>query len=119
MDSIGPLQLRVMKFIWKNGPSTVNQVHEALNSEKGAQQLAYTTILTVMRNLAKRGMLDQQTGRRSHVFTPLVDQPAYTSAMLSALRRDLFDNDIKKMVQFMANDKGISPAGRKRIAKAL
>ena len=119
MDSVGPLQLRVMKYIWKNGPSTVNQVHESLNDEPGARKLAYTTILTVMRNLAKREILDQQSGRRSHVFSPLVDQQTYTSEMLAALRRDLFGNDIKKMLQFMAADKRLSPAARKRVAKAV
>ena len=33
MEAIGPLQLRVMHYIWKHGPSTVHSVHDALNSE--------------------------------------------------------------------------------------
>ena len=52
MDVIGPLQLRVMNYIWEHGASTVHQVHDALNAAKGAQKLAYTTILTLVPLLA-------------------------------------------------------------------
>ena len=51
MELIGPLQVRVMHHIWSHGPSTVHDVHDALMSDPLAKRLAYTTVLTVMRNL--------------------------------------------------------------------
>lgn len=73
---IGNLQIVVMNYIWANGPSTVHQVHEAINANRTKTKLAYTTILTVMRNLARRKVLSQQANGRSHVFTALVDKYA-------------------------------------------
>lgn len=100
MDLIGPLQLRCMHYIWKAGPSTVHQVHDAINKEKGAAKLGYTTILTVMRNLARRKILDQtKTGGRSHTFVPLVDAKTYTSQVLAFIRDDYFGGDAKTMVK--------------------
>ncbi|TVR16460.1 MAG: BlaI/MecI/CopY family transcriptional regulator [Planctomycetota bacterium] len=101
MDVIGPLQLRVMKFIWKNGPSTVHAVHDALNDEKGAPTLAYTTILTVMRNLAKREILEQTAQGRSHVFAPLLSDNDYRAQVLQAIRNDLFAGKTKAMLEFI------------------
>ena len=99
MDMIGPLQLRCMHYIWKAGPSTVHQVHDALCKEKGAPKLAYTTILTVMRNLARRKILDQKPNGRSHIFVPLVDEKTYTSQVLAFVRDSYFGGDSKAMVR--------------------
>ena len=101
MDVIGPLQLRVMKYIWKKGPSTVHAVHDALNEESGATALAYTTILTVMRNLAKRGILEQAAQGRSHIFTPQIDEETYKKDILLQVRNELFGGKVKNMVDFL------------------
>ena len=43
-----------MHHIWSHGPSTVHDVHVALNTHPNSpKQLAYTTLLTVLRSLAK------------------------------------------------------------------
>lgn len=86
---LGPLQGRVMQHIWRNGPSTVHDVHGALNAQPGSDQLAYTTILTVMRSLAKRELLDQEPVGRFHRFTALSTQEAYVDDLLRNLRDGL------------------------------
>lgn len=109
MDAIGPLQLRVMHYIWKHGACTVHTVHEALNEEAGAQRLAYTTILTVMRNLARREILSQKPKGRSHLFEPLVDERTYKLSQLRQMREDLFEGDAMRMVQLLSEDTAIEP----------
>lgn len=113
---IGSLQIRVMHFVWKKGPSTVHEVHDALNAEAGAKKLAYTTILTVMRNLAKREMLSQKAAGRSHIFEPLIDEKTYKVLLLQRIRKDFFCGDVKSLLAILAEDKEISPAKRKAIA---
>lgn len=97
MDVIGPLQLRVMRHIWQQGSATVHDVHKALNGQVGVQQLAYTTILTVMRNLAKRRFLSQEHGGRSHVFRPLVNRKEYQERVLRQVLHDLYDGDAARV----------------------
>ena len=69
-DPIGPLQLRIMNHLWKVNAATVQEVGDALNGQPGAPRMAYTTFLTVMRNLAKRKILDQRrvVGAKRHQF---------------------------------------------------
>ena len=114
MTAIGPLQLRIMQEIWKLGPTDVHAVHQALNIQ-GTKKLAYTTILTVMRNLVKRAFLDQQREGRKHRFIPLIDQGTYALAMVRNLRLELFGGNVLRLLGCIADDDGIDPLKRRRI----
>ena len=119
MEAIGPLQLRVMHYIWKHGPSTVHSVHDALNSEPGAPKLAYTTILTVMRNLARRKILNQNASGRSHVFEPLVDEDSYKLSILRQVRKELFSGDVNRLLNYLSRDEEIESEKRDQIAQTV
>ncbi len=115
MDAVGPLQLRIMQHIWKHGPATVHALHVALNGQDRGAPLAYTTVLSVMRNLSRRGLLSQTRGGRSHVFASLLDESTYKLAVMRQISRTLFADDISSMVRFIADragDQGPSPEPR-------
>lgn len=77
---VGPLQARVLEHVWSHGPCTVHQVVTAVNAALG-RPMAYTTYLTVMRNLARRGLLEQrEVGARAHRFSALVTREQYRAA---------------------------------------
>ncbi|MBA3707935.1 MAG: BlaI/MecI/CopY family transcriptional regulator [Planctomycetes bacterium] len=102
VEQVGPLQLRVMHFIWKHGPSTVQSVMNALNAEPNSRPLAYTTFLTVMRNLARRNLLEQKkTAQRSHMFSPTVGEDDYKSAFIRQVFRDYFNNDAGQLWRYL------------------
>ena len=98
---MGPLQLRIMNFIWEHGMSTVHDVHGALNEDTGSPQLAYTTILTVMRNLVRRQLLSQMPAPhgRSHVFQPTVTADNYRSQLMSDICDAFFDGNTSTMIE--------------------
>lgn len=101
MEIIGPLQLRVMHHIWENGSCTVHDVHATLNAVPEAPKLAYTTILTVMRNLSRRNILSQKPAGRSHVFTPEVSENDYKQSLLMQICEDFFSGDTDRMVAIL------------------
>lgn len=115
METIGPLQLRVMHFLWSQGPATVNTVQEHINQHAPARPLAYTTILTVMRNLARRGFLSQTPQRRSHLFAPLIDERSYKLGMLRQMRHDLFAGQAEGLLSYLAQDEEIDGTLRERL----
>ncbi len=64
---LGPLEARVMRAVWTgrvDPPFTVHDVHALM------PELAYTTVLTTMRRLSDKGLLDADAavGRRSHHY---------------------------------------------------
>ena len=98
MEPLGPLQLRVMQRIWAQGPSTVNAVHAALMSELHAKRLAYTTILTVMRSLTRRGFLVQAREGRAHRFSAQIAERDFQLALMSHICVDVFRGDVRALI---------------------
>jgi len=122
MEAVGPLQIRVLHHLWNEGPSTVNDVHVVLNAHSdrtGGRQLAYTTVLTVMRNLVRRKILSQTPVGRAHRFTPLVERAAYQQAILKQTRNELFAGDTKALIASLVHDEQIDGELRERLKSVL
>ena len=118
MDAVGPLQIRVLHYLWDHGPSSVLAVHHSLNSENTSQALkpmAYTTVLTVMRNLVRRRILAQIKDGRAHRFEPLIQRHEYQRTILRQVCRDLFTGDTRALLACLAQDDAIEPALRARL----
>ncbi|GAA2529453.1 BlaI/MecI/CopY family transcriptional regulator [Winogradskya consettensis] len=82
--ALGDLERDVMRQLWDAGePLTVRQVHERLSGERG---LAYTTVMTVLDRLAKKGVVTQQKADRAYRYAPAQSREEMTAAlMLDAL----------------------------------
>ncbi len=112
MEAVGPLQIRIMHHLWTHGPNTVQAVHTVLNAENngaGLKSMAYTTVLTVMRNLVRRKILLQVKGSRAHRFVPLIDRCDYQLGILRQARHDLFQGDMRALLACLATDEDMAP----------
>ncbi|MBN1515016.1 BlaI/MecI/CopY family transcriptional regulator [Candidatus Sumerlaeota bacterium] len=58
-------ELAILKAIWEQGPSTVRQVHEALDDSSAK---SYTTTLKLMQIMAEKGLLVRDESQRTHVY---------------------------------------------------
>ena len=68
MSRLGDLERAVMDHLWDApGPQTVRQVHESLAVSR---ELAYTTVMTVLQRLARKGLLLQIRDDRAHQYAP-------------------------------------------------
>ncbi len=103
MEALGHLQIEVMHFLWTNGPATVKQVMTALNHER-PKTLAYTTFLTVMRNLARRKIVTQDKvgGWRGHRFAPLISREVYQAQAAKYLVDTLFQGNRSALLKVLA-----------------
>ena len=95
-----------MQHIWKHGPATVHALQDAINRQERGAPLAYTTVLSVMRNLSRRGLLSQTRGGRSHVFAALLDESTYKLQVVQHISRTLFADDVNGLVRFLLHRAG-------------
>jgi len=82
-------ELRLMRVLWRQGPSTVGAVVDAVAS---ANPPAYNTVQTMMRILERKGFVSHRKDGRAFVFEALVDE---SRAQKNAIRHVLdrfFDN---------------------------
>ncbi len=112
MEIIGPLQVKVMHHIWRRGPSTVHDVHDELMADPAEKRLAYTTILTVMRNLARRGFLNQTPEGRAHRFAAKIDEGSYKRQLLHHVRTEVFRGDLRALLDAVAADESLTMGQR-------
>jgi predicted transcriptional regulator len=61
---LGPLEIHVMEVLWDNGESSVRDVVHKLNNK-----LAYTTVMTTLDRLFKKGLLDRQKSERAFLYS--------------------------------------------------
>lgn len=68
MNSLGELERSVMEQLWSADVSqSVREVHLALNRER---ELAYTTVMTVLDRLAKKGLVHRERDGRAYLYAP-------------------------------------------------
>ena len=64
-------ELEILQVLWTRGPSTVREVHEALQAEKS---LGYTTVLKLLQIMTVKGLVRRNEDQRAHVYQ--AEQPA-------------------------------------------
>lgn len=71
-----------MQILWSRKTATVKEVHQALTSKK---RLAYTTVMTVMGRLAKKGLLAQRKVGKAYVYSPRVSKNGFIQSMIKSV----------------------------------
>ncbi|MFA4964638.1 MAG: BlaI/MecI/CopY family transcriptional regulator [Thermoleophilia bacterium] len=66
---IGSLEADILAVVWEHGQTTVRRVYETLRERR---KIAYTTVMTVMNNLVKKHLLEQDKEHTAYVYTPSI-----------------------------------------------
>ena len=81
MRDLGDLERAVMERLWAWGrPVTVREVVEDLQRER---RVAYTTIMTVMANLERKGVLARSLVGRAYTYTPVGGEADHAAALIA------------------------------------
>jgi predicted transcriptional regulator len=103
-----------MEVLWDRGPSTVAEVREALPDD-----LAYTTVLTILRTLETKGFVEHTGEGRAHRYSPLVERDAARQSALRDLSRKLFKGSASLLLTHLVSDHKLSAAEVRRIRTLL
>ncbi|MEO5666810.1 MAG: BlaI/MecI/CopY family transcriptional regulator [Bdellovibrionota bacterium] len=89
-------ELEMMRVLWAKGEGTVNDVLEALPSDR---DLAYTSVSTILRILEKKNFLKSRKDGRSHIYKPRVDKSDYEGRTLRHVVQNVFDGERMSLVR--------------------
>jgi predicted transcriptional regulator len=85
----GELEAVVMDRLWSHsGPVTVREIHTELSRRR---QIAYTTVLTVMDNLYRKGWLQRELVGRAHQYAPVSSREQYGAQVMRTALDDSGD----------------------------
>ena len=81
MRRFGELEAVIMDRLWaRNRPMLVREVVDELHNDRA---LAYTTVMTVMENLYRKGWLRRERDGRAWRYEPTGSRSSYTSALMN------------------------------------
>ncbi|MBY0489368.1 MAG: BlaI/MecI/CopY family transcriptional regulator [Gemmatimonadaceae bacterium] len=111
---LGERELDVMAVLWELGSGTVSEVLAYLG-----EPLAYTTILTILRNLEAKQCVRREEEGRGHRYFPVVEQQAARRSALSRLLDGFFDGSPHALLAQLVRDHGLSGDELQALAKQL
>ena len=93
-----PLELRCMRALWAAGQATVHEIRARLLPDR---PLAYTTVMTVMDRLARKGIVDRQKRGRAHLYRPAVSQETISEHVLNLFVENFFHGSRSELTRFL------------------
>jgi BlaI family transcriptional regulator, penicillinase repressor len=87
-------ELAILQILWKRGPSTVREVHTALES----RGTGYTTALKQMQVMTEKGLLIRTERYRSHVYEARIPREKTQLLLTRNLLQRAFDGSAKNLV---------------------
>lgn len=104
----------VMEVLWQRGPSTVAEVRDQL-----ADDLAYTTVLTILRTLEEKGYVEHEQEGRAHRYGAVVERDVARRSALQALTRRFFEGSKAMLLAHLVDDEKLSEEEIERIKGLL
>ncbi len=114
LTPLGERELDVMSVLWELGSGTVTEVLEHLG-----MPLAYTTVLTILRNLETKRYVTREEEGRAHRYYPSVAQKAAQQNALSKLLSELFDGSPEALIARLVEQHDVSPHELAQLARKL
>lgn len=111
---LGERELDVMAVLWETGSGTVAEVRERLNAP-----LAYTTVLTVLRNLEAKRFVTREEEGRAHRYFPRVPQKAAQRSALARLVTELFQGSPHALLAHLVDNHDVSADELRTLAAKL
>src|SRR4051812_1598290 len=111
---LGDRELDVMGVLWDLGSGTVTEVRDQLPAD-----LAYTTVLTILRNLEAKGFVHHVAEGKAHRYMPQVARRAARRSAITRIVDKLFHGSPEQLIAQLVEDETLSAKDMKRLRALL
>jgi predicted transcriptional regulator len=88
-------ELTILRVLWRRGPSTVRDVHQALSASQGS---GYTTVLKLLQIMTEKGLVVRDESQRAHVYVARQSERRTQRQLLGDLMDRAFGGSSAKLV---------------------
>ncbi len=93
-----PLELTCLQALWRLGEGTVHDVRKAVSKER---ILAYTTVMTLLGRLEKRGCATRRKPGRFYIYRPRISRETLREHALKQLLDEFFDGSAEALLRYL------------------
>jgi predicted transcriptional regulator len=116
LTHLGETEMEVLHHVWDLGEATVADVRERILEDR---DVAYTTIMTVLKKLAEKGYLTYHKEGRSYVYAPAQQPDEVQHNLLQRLMEKVFHGSPSALVQTLVQREDLSDAERREIKNII
>ena len=98
LTGLGWLEADVLRVVWDRGEVTVRDVYEQLRESR---RIAYTTVMSVLRNLAAKGLLEQDKSAAAYVYRAKVTDEQVARGILDALVDKIMGGNREPLIEYL------------------
>lgn len=98
------MEMQVLSVLWDFGPSTARDVLERLPDRKDR---AYTTVLSIMQVMEKKGLLTHSVEGRANVYKPAVTRKQVMKPFMRSLVQNVFGGSPARALQHLLEDETV------------
>jgi len=113
---LGALQLKIMQILWDLKEADVHGVLERIQPQ---QELAYTTIATMLRKMEEKQLVQHRTQDRSYIYSALVSKKEVTGNMMDDVLQRLFSGSVSEMFAHLIHNKEVGKDELVRLEKLI
>ncbi len=114
MSTLTRREMDVMAVLWDLGSATVAEVNERLDDD-----LAYNTVLTILRILERKGLAGREKQGRAHRYRPLLGRAEAGRSILGRLRDKVFSGSAELLMTQLVTEEQLSPDAVRRLRELL
>jgi BlaI family transcriptional regulator, penicillinase repressor len=107
-------ELEIMKIVWKRRSATVRDVYETLLEKR---KVAYTTVMTMMKILERKGYLKKTQVERAYVYRPAQPQRQVIGAMVRDFVNRVFNGSAEPLLVHLVEEHNLSREDLEEIAR--
>ena len=114
--TLTPQELAIMKVVWQLGTATVRDIYEQLRERR---DVAYTTVLTMMKILEQKGYVKKTRVERAFVYRPTRPRQQVLGGMVREFIDRVFDGASRPMLLHLVKETRLSEKERKALLRAI
>lgn len=111
-----PQELEIMKIVWQTGSATVRGVYEELLLRR---RIAYTSVMTMMNVLERKGHLRKAMEDKAFVYTPSAPQKRVLGSMVGEFVDRVFNGSATPLLQHLVDEERLSEADWQELQRLL
>ena len=103
---IGSVELEILNIVWEKGEATVQDVVDVIQTRR---KTAYTSVMTMLRNLASKGYLKHRSEGRAYIYSAAISPESIKRDLLKDTVDNVFKGSSVELVQNLLESENLTP----------
>lgn len=109
---LGETEMEILNHVWELGEATVADVRERM---LGKRRVAYTTVMTIMKNLTEKGYLTYEKRGVAYVYSPARPAEEVRRSIVGDLVKKVFKGSPLALVQTLVRREDLTDEQRRKL----